>query len=106
MPSFEGKSWKIVAVAALAVVAMGSLASSVVLATGNGRDTNNCVHACNVLRDDCISLCPGTCDIYYTPGTPEYDTCIASCEDNCKVQMQLCKSKCNAGKGHVSPNEP
>lgn len=106
MPSFGRRSLRILAVAAVASVAMGSLASSVLLATGNGRDTNNCVQACNVLRDDCLSLCPSTCEGFYIPGTPAYDACIATCETDCTVQKQLCKAKCNSGKGHVSPSEP
>lgn len=92
---------------AVAALGMGSLASSVVLATGNGRDTNNCVQACNVLRDQCIATCPVTCGASFTPGSPAYDACVTACETECTEEKQFCKGKCNSGKGHPSsPTEP
>jgi len=94
----------VVAVVALGV---GSLASSVVLATGNGRDTNNCVQACNVLRDQCYSACDSACSMLYTPGSAAYTSCYSSCQFDCDQEKQVCKGKCNSGKGNPgSPTEP
>lgn len=96
MSTINGKARYLVALAALAALGFGSFASSVVLATGNGRDTNHCVQACNVLRDYCWTHCPGRCDSAYTPGTADHDLCLDICRFQCAAYIQFCRGNCNA----------
>lgn len=102
----NGGTRSLVALAALAAVGFGTLAGSVLLATGNGRDTNNCVQACNALRDLCKETCPAACGSIYTPGTPEYTACLQLCRAECVDVTQDCKRKCNPHYMPVSNPEP
>jgi len=96
MATMRNRARVLVALAALAALGIGSLASSVALATGNTRDTNNCVDRCGDYRDYCWAHCPISCSSAYSPGSKDHGFCLDNCTFQCAAYMQFCKSHCNA----------
>jgi len=105
MPTWKSGTWRLLAVVAVAALGVGSLASSVVLASTQGRNQAQCVQACNVIRDACVNQCVVDCSGMYPPG-PAYDACYNSCYNVCQSDKQECKAKCNVNRTPPSPTEP
>ncbi|HXI04077.1 MAG TPA: hypothetical protein VNI57_12950 [Candidatus Saccharimonadales bacterium] len=96
--------WRVLALAALAVLLQAQLASTVVDASSNGRSNAQCRQACNDIKAECGDQCAITCGSLYPPGSTDYSICNSACSQACADDSQACKSKC--GPHEVSPGEP
>jgi hypothetical protein len=97
--------WKLLALVAVVLLIQAHTASSVMVASTQGRDMAACVQACNVIRDACVLSCGVDCALLYPPGL-DYDVCWDECNVDCQEEKQTCKAKCNVNRYPPCPTEP
>lgn len=95
-----------VKLAALSVVALLFLPSTLPSAREGGRDYSRCVHGCNETRRACDDRCSSDCREQFAGDAAQRNACPSACRDICVAQEKDCKARCLAIRKGTSPDEP
>jgi hypothetical protein len=110
--------WRLLALVAVVLLIQAHTASSVMVASTQGREQADCVQLCNSIEDGCKDTCRDDCKILcalsHPVPSPEFNACVDACVEpcasgpvnSCASDKQECKAKCNVNRPTPSPTEP